>query len=234
MNEQIQLLVSLQNKDTAIFELNQIIKNLPTKVEQWKQSYHARQNELNQKRKDKENVEKELRTKERRLQTIEDELKKFRARIYEVKTQKEMVSLDSEIEKAEEEKGIVEEDILKLFDANDNLANKISSLTIELEKELVELKKEEQETNRQIELNTNKLNSVTKDRDEISEKIAKETLALYEKIRAHKNNLAVVQVKDNACQGCFIKLPPQVINEVKSGSHLVRCEGCVRILYWKE
>ncbi|MEW6096792.1 MAG: C4-type zinc ribbon domain-containing protein [bacterium] len=234
MNEQIQLLINLQDKDTAISELNEIIKSLPVRVEQWKESYKAKENKLNQMRKNKEEVEKELRSKERRLQSVEDELKRFRGRIYEVKTQKEMVSLDNEIKKSEEEKSELEEVILQLMDANDDLDNKINFLSNELEKELVELKKAEEETNQKIELNINKLDVATKERNEISEKIPKSTLALYEKIRANKNNLAVVPVGNNACQGCFIKLPPQLINKVKEASEIVRCEECVRILYFKK
>jgi hypothetical protein len=233
MNEQLQLLVSLQDKDTAIFELNEILKSLPVKVEQWRKNYKAKEDKLNQLRKEKENTEKNLRSKERKLQAVDDELKKFRSKIYEVKTQKEMVSLDAEIKKGEEEKSNLEDEILQLMDTNDDLASKISSLSSELEKELVELKKAEEETNQKIALNTNKLNTTIEERKQISEKIGKGTLSLYEKIRANKNNLAVVPVKNDACQGCFIKLPPQLVNEVKEGAEIVRCEGCVRILYFK-
>lgn len=234
MNEQLQLLVSLQDKDSAIFELNEILKNLPVKVEQLRQNYKIKEDNLNLLQREKENTEKNLRSKERKLQTVDDELKKFRSRIYEVKTQKEMVSLDAEIKKGEEEKSNLEDEILQLMDANDELAAKISSLSNELEKELSELKKAEEEINLKIQLNTDKLNTVIEERKQISEKIGKGTLALYEKIRVNKNNLAVVPVENGACQGCFIKLPPQLVNEVKEGVEIVRCEGCVRILYFKK
>lgn len=234
MNEQIQFLINLQGKDTAIFELNEILKSLPIRIEQWRQNYKAKEDQLSQMQKEKESIEKDLRSKERNLQIVEDDLKKFRKRIYEVKTQKEMISLDHEINKGEEEKGKLEEDIINLFEGHDELINKSNSLSVELEKESDELKKEEEEVKRKIELNTDKLNLSIEQRKEISEKIAKETLVLYERIRAAKNNLAVVPIKDNTCQGCFVKLPPQIINEVKGASHIVRCEGCVRILYYKE
>lgn len=234
MNEQIQLLINLQEKDTLIAELNEIIKNLPVKIQQWKEKYKSQEEELNQIRKKKEQTEKELRSNERRLQTIEDELKKFRARIYEVKTQKEMISLDNEIKKGEAEKSKLEDNILQLMETNDNLVNKIKSFETELEKELVELQKAEEETNRKIELNTDKLNTTSVKRNQISEKIRKDILSLYEKIRANKNNLAIVPVKNGACQGCFIKLPPQIINDLITSSEIIRCEACVRILYFKK
>jgi len=234
MNEELQLLVDLQNKDTSISELNEIIKNLPVKVQQWKENYKTKEDKMNQMRKEKENLEKDLRSKERKLQVIEEDLKKLRGRIYEIKTQKEMVSLDAEIKKNEEEKSKLEDGILQLMDANDELYNKINSFSKELEEELVELKKTEAETNQKIELNTNKLTTALKERKEISEKISKNMLALYEKIRANKNNLAVVPIKNGVCQGCFVTLPPQLVNEVKEGSKIVRCESCIRILYFKE
>ncbi len=234
MNDQIQLLVNLQNKDTAIMELNEIIKSLPVSIKQWRQEYKIKEDNLNQMQKERADIEKDLRSNERKLQSVDDDLKRFRGKIYEIKTQKEMISLDHEIKKGDNEKSALEDNILKLMDANDDLASKINSLSKELEKELIELKKKEEETNQKIELNTNKLNVFTKERNEISEMIPKNMLALYEKIRANKNNLAVVSVKNGACQGCFLKVPPQMVNEVKEASEIVRCEGCVRILYWEK
>lgn len=231
MNEQIQFLISLQEKDTAIAELNEIIKDLPVKVEEWRQAYKNKEDKLTQMQKYNEEVAKNLRSNERKLLTVEDELKKFRARIYEVKSQKEMISLDNEIKKGEEEKSKLEENILKLMDEHDDLNNRIKSFSNNLKEEAVELKKEEEETNQKIELNTNKLKLVTEQRKEISKKVVKEILSLYEKIRANKNNLAVVPIKNNICQGCFITIPPQVINEIKESTDIIRCEACVRILY---
>ena len=43
--------------------------------------------------------------------------------------------------------------------------------------------------------------------------------------------LAVVAVIKGVCQGCFMNVPPQVVNLIKMYDNLVICEVCQRILY---
>ena len=57
------------------------------------------------------------------------------------------------------------------------------------------------------------------------------TLQMYERIRERHPGDSVVVVKSGACSGCFIQVAPQVIVQVASGSALVKCRGCGRILY---
>ena len=62
----------------------------------------------------------------------------------------------------------------------------------------------------------------------------KKVLAHYERVLANRDGLALAAVKNNACQGCFRILPPQVINEVKKKEDLIFCDNCARILYSEE
>ena len=56
---------------------------------------------------------------------------------------------------------------------------------------------------------------------------------VYERIVKSKDGLAVVSVANEACQGCFRVLPPQVINEINMMEGLIVCESCARMLYIK-
>ena len=56
----------------------------------------------------------------------------------------------------------------------------------------------------------------------------------YERIIKSKDGLAVVTIANDACQGCFRVMPPQVVNEIKMNDELVFCENCARILYIEE
>jgi len=69
---------------------------------------------------------------------------------------------------------------------------------------------------------------------QIVPEIDKKILASYERILKGKDGMALAAVHDYSCQGCFINLPPQVINEIKKHDHLVICESCARILYLED
>lgn len=61
-------------------------------------------------------------------------------------------------------------------------------------------------------------------------RIDKADLVVYERIRKAKKGKAVVPVKRGACGGCFNRVPPQVLLELRHNSKLYMCERCGRII----
>ena len=72
------------------------------------------------------------------------------------------------------------------------------------------------------------------ERATLTQQVEPSILGKYERILANKDGLAMVRVEDEACQGCYMNVPPQVINEIKMAKGLVVCGNCSRILYIEE
>jgi predicted nucleic acid-binding Zn-ribbon protein len=68
-------------------------------------------------------------------------------------------------------------------------------------------------------------------REEISRNLDQKVLAFYEKVRTWAGNTAVVEVKKQACYGCFMKINDKTYSEVIKGEEIVNCPHCGRILY---
>ncbi len=51
-------------------------------------------------------------------------------------------------------------------------------------------------------------------------------------MKKHKG-LAVAEVIDEICQGCFLHIPPQLYVEIKLNQTIKYCPQCGRILYYK-
>ena len=68
------------------------------------------------------------------------------------------------------------------------------------------------------------------ERQKVVARIEKADLAAYERIRKAKKGKAVVPVKRGACGGCFNKVPPQKLLELRLNDKLYMCEGCGRIV----
>ncbi len=68
------------------------------------------------------------------------------------------------------------------------------------------------------------------ERKKVAGKLAKGELAMYERIRKAKRGKAVVPVERDACGGCYNRVPPQKILELKQNSRVYTCEHCGRIL----
>ena len=59
-------------------------------------------------------------------------------------------------------------------------------------------------------------------------------LTRYERIREAKDGLAVAAIKNGACGGCFRRIPPQEMQILRRNDKVMTCEGCGRIIMWRE
>ncbi|MDD5237083.1 MAG: C4-type zinc ribbon domain-containing protein, partial [Candidatus Omnitrophica bacterium] len=67
-----------------------------------------------------------------------------------------------------------------------------------------------------------------------SQGIDAKILAQYERILKNRQGMALAPVASLSCQGCFMNVTHQVINEIKMYDHIVTCEMCQRILYLED
>jgi uncharacterized protein len=67
-----------------------------------------------------------------------------------------------------------------------------------------------------------------------SDGIDKDVLFKFERIIRNKQGLGIVPVKGYVCTGCYMILPAQFVNEVRSGNRIIFCPYCSRVLYYQE
>lgn len=234
MDEQLGLLVNLQAVDGTIHRLETSRADLDSGIEKLRDYFNREAEDFNRLNQELEANRKELRSRERKLQLTEDNLVHYEQKIYSVKSQKEMKAVDHEIKAAREEKEKLEESILYLLEAIDELSVKVTAEEEKLNQAKAKLKQEEENYKERLAWFNQSLESNKEKREEVLGRIRPENLSLYERLQTNRSNLAVVSIHGGACGGCFMTLPPQVVNEVKANSSILRCQSCTRILYWDE
>jgi len=56
----------------------------------------------------------------------------------------------------------------------------------------------------------------------------------YEMIFSRRGGLAVVEIRSGTCQGCRMRVPPQLFNEIqRNHEQVILCPSCQRMLYWR-
>ena len=55
----------------------------------------------------------------------------------------------------------------------------------------------------------------------------------YEMIFSRRGGLAVAPAKSGTCQGCRMRMPPQLYNEIQKHLKIHFCPNCQRILYYE-
>ncbi len=172
--------------------------------------------------------------KEIDLASKEENIRKLNGQLSSLKTNKEYQAMLSQIASLKTDNSVLEEDILKIMDEQDVLKKDIAkekSYLSEEERKFQEEKKKVDERLKEMEF---RISDLTAKRGRITPSIDKRAFTQYERILKGKNGLALVRVKDDACQGCFIAVTPQVVNEIKMQDKIITCESCARILYLEE
>ncbi|MBN2782832.1 MAG: zinc ribbon domain-containing protein [Campylobacterales bacterium] len=160
-------------------------------------------------------------------QKLEDNAKKSA----DVKTEREMKSLQLEEEIAKEQIVFANEEIERLdriIDAKNEQIESAKESLVELEANLEKVKAEVDE----------KLSNINQERQEVFKAkeillsdINQKGLAFYQKIRRWAKNTTVVTVEEQACMGCHMVINDKTYADAIKGEEITNCPHCGRILY---
>ena len=231
VEEQLPQLMKLQALDAQLYRLRREREAKPKLIEE----LETRRNEEEAAVKAIEEKTKanQVKRKQRELDlsSKEEGIKKLQAQLYQLKTNKEYQTMQHEIEGQKADNSRIEDEILMLMEDAETLDKELvkeKALFAEAEKHLIEDKKK---IEAEIASLDGEISNLEAQRKEVSALVDKKVLAHYEKVLANRDGLALAAVKSHSCQGCFMNLPPQVINEIKMRDKIVTCESCARILY---
>jgi len=68
-------------------------------------------------------------------------------------------------------------------------------------------------------------------RDSARSAVNADLLRQYDRVAKHRGT-GLSEARDHKCMACQVMLRPQTYNEVRSGTNLVSCDSCQRILYY--
>ena len=172
--------------------------------------------------------------KEVELQTKEGHVRKLQGQLFQVKTNKEYTAFQHEIEALKADNSLLEEAILKGFDAIEAAMKERQEEHRKLSDTQARLATERQRIERELAEITEQIGQLERQRQGVVPDVPPPSLSLYERVLRIREGVALVPLVNDACGGCHRRLPPQVINQVYLHADLVTCESCNRILYFDE
>ena len=168
------------------------------------------------------------------LKELAEKIKEISAKYDMVKNEKEAKALQLEEEISKEQISFANNEIVRL----DGIATSKEQLLEELKAELATEESDVEELRAAISKNIEELevkrDVVYKDKSELVEKIDGKILSFYEKIKRWAGNTAVVELKNQACYGCHMKLTNRAYSDFLVTEEIFTCPHCGRIIYKAE
>ena len=234
MQESLDMLIELQQVDSKLSEIEELRGSLPQEVESLKLDLEETKKSLKDSDYRIEEINKSIRDIEANIAQANTKLKKYKEQLYAVTTNKEYDALTHEIETLQNAINESENQTLDLMterETSEEESNNSQALSEEIKQDL---KSRTKELNKRINETKSDETEYLKKRDKITPNITQSMISKYERIREAKNGRAVVPVIRGSCGGCFHRLPPQLIVEVKKMDKIINCEACGRVLIHQE
>ena len=137
----------------------------------------------------------------------------------DVKTNKELWAIQSQISTAENEIQTLEELIITRMLHGDELSDQLAAA-----KKAEQLEKERSQLQAQVDQHAAERAALVAD-------MAPASMTLFDTLSRGRKGIAVGEAKDGRCCECLVRLRPQLYNEVMRNTSLIQCESCQRILY---
>lgn len=229
--DQLKVLIELQKLDAQLYALRHSLDLKPAEAQQLKADQQRVLQELQTVEAQVKTLEVKRNSMETDLSQKEAQVKKLQTQLFQVKTNKEYSALQKEITGLKADQSVLEEEVLKLMEQIDQVKAHMQegrqALKANEERLKAQLNRIEEEKGK-IQAD---LRSLEEARGALTPKVEPAILSQYERILKRKEGLALAPVKGNACGGCYMGLPPQMINEIQMATRLIPCESCARILY---
>ncbi len=234
MRKTLETLIQLQEIDGLLRALEEAKGDLPQKINSLSEEIEQLQASLNSKLVAIEKSQAQRREIAVEIAALKEKHKKYQAQLYQVKTNKEYDAITIELDTTAQTIENYEFKVLELEEAEAGLRTEVEQLKPQLEQMQATLKEYQQQLQITMAQNAEKEAQLLQSREQMTSRLTRPVLSMYERIRQGRNGTAVAFLRDGACSQCSSRIPPQRGLEIRMMNNIFVCEICGRILVWDE
>lgn len=230
--EQLIRLVKIQELVTKMRTAEAIVEAAPGKIEEIENHFRERNAEFVaiKNRHDELELDRNYRTNE--LTVLEENKAKYTEDLMQVQNQKEYAAMLKEIDAVKAQIAEHEEAVLRDMEEIEKLKGELSTHEehINKEREAVEVdSKAVRDAETEAKATIDRLGS---QRGELEAGLPSSMLSSVKRLEARRQGIFLSEAVDGTCQSCFVRMRPQVFQEMRTAAAVHNCGNCKRYLYY--
>ena len=231
VEQKLVALYTLQQVDSKIDEIRAYRGNLPLEIQDLEDEIAGLETRIANFKEDSKKHQKDISDYKIKIKETEALIKKYEDQQNNVRNNREYDSLTKEIEYQQLDNQLSEKRIREITAKDNEVATKVAEAQMRLTELKSSLDEKKEELQSLVE-GTEKEEEQLLQRSADCEKLVEDRLLVaYKRIRKNaRNGLAVVGIFDEACGGCFNRIPPQHQLDICTHKKIIVCEYCGRIL----
>ena len=224
-------LIELQGIDTKLRDLNDLLGDLPSKVDELNQQEESIKNSLVENKERMKELEVESHKGEVRIADINDKVNKLKDQLFLVTNNKQYDALMHEMDHMKEERTTIETETFSFLEEKETLTESVETMESELGSLSNDLTVRREKLESAISDSAEEKSILEQQRSEQVNGIDLNTVSIYNRVFEARDGLAVVNLSGNGCGGCGAHIPMQKVTEVRANTTIHRCDVCGRFLY---
>ena len=231
VEQKLVALYTLQQVDSKIDEIRAYRGNLPLEIQDMEDEIAGLETRISNFKEESKKHQKDISDFKIKIKETEALIKKYEEQQNNVRNNREYDSLTKEIEYQQLDNQLSEKRIREITAKDNEVAAKVAEAQLRLTELKSSLNEKKDELHSLVE-GTEKEEEQLLQRSAECEKLVEDRLLVaYKRIRKNaRNGLAVVGIFDEACGGCFNRIPPQHQLDICTHKKIIVCEYCGRIL----
>ena len=225
-------LVELQNVDTQLRDINELLGDLPKKVDKLRSEEEELINDVETGKSRLKEIELSLNKAEHKMADLKQKIDKLKDQLSLVTSNKQYDALTQEIEYIKEELDGVELKDLEFEEEKETLSNDIKEKEENLDSLSKDLSTRRVKLEELMSESADNKSALEKTREQKLVNIDESILNRYSRISTAREGLAVVKLDGSACSGCGFVVPPQDVADIRDKDNYYTCDICSRFIYF--
>ncbi|HAV62253.1 MAG TPA: hypothetical protein DCY13_07785 [Verrucomicrobiales bacterium] len=232
MLEAIENLLILQDRDLRIERLEEELEQIPAKRAALKDKTSSSQAALDAAKRRVMEIESRRKELELEVKGLKERIEKYSNQQLQTKKNEEYKALANEIENCKRQITGIEDREIECMEQTETAQKAVKAaqaVADEARREMDGLVGELDSRETKL---RGELASFEASRQEIAGQVEDSARNRYQRLFDSKGGKVVVGIQHGVCGGCHMRLPTQIVVQVRGNQELITCPNCARILYY--
>jgi len=207
-----------------------VVESAPGRIEEIEARFRERNAEYVAVRERHDELDRDQRTRSSELGTLEEKLRKFMDDLMQVKNQREYAAMLKEIDTVKAQIGEHEEAVLKDMDEIERLQGELASKEEHIGREREAVGRERSEVESEAEAARRTIERLNRTRDEVEAGLPDALRDQVRQLELRRQGQFLARAENGTCQACYVRIRPQVFQEIRQAQVVHTCDSCRRLL----
>jgi len=231
--DQLLRLLRIQELAGEIRRHEKVVSEAPGRLEEIEQRFRERNAEYVALKDRFDELQEDRRSRSGELTEFEDRRKKFMEDLMQVKNQREYAAMLKEIDVVKSQISEHEEAILIDMEEIEKLEEELKTRADHIEAERLIVEKDRSEVEAEASSANDVVTARSAERERIESELPGSMRAQVRTLEATRQGIFLAGAENGTCQCCFVRVRPQVFQEIKAASVVHTCGSCRRFLYFE-